>query len=204
MRALAKLLVVAAIALALNTPKPPKPGPKPNGKPGPPKVKPPVSGVSSAAKAAWDEFDQGQAGGGSSKTPNTPNQPGTSGWTPEQRANMPNLGDTAKRRNHILYGEYGPGNELISGGHAPGSGGGTEFPDRWEDGDIITGIEDVARNPTSMTPRDGGGYTARGVHNGVEIEVVLNKDGTVWTGYPLPTPGNISNGVVVNDKGLLF
>lgn len=200
MRALTKLLVVAAIALAFVTP---KPGPKPGvPKPGVPRVKPPVSGVSSAAKAAWDEYDQGQAGGGS--TPTTPNQPSTSGWTPEQLKNMPNLGDTSKRRNHILYGEYGTGGDLISGGHAPDSGGGTEFPDKWSEDQMIEGIENVARNPTSMKPRDGGGYEVRGVHNGVEIEVILNRDGTVWTGYPLPTPGNISEGVVVNDKGLLF
>jgi hypothetical protein len=61
----------------------------------------------------------------------------------------------------------------------------------------------VARNPTSMTERSGGGWEVRGVHNGVEIEVILNRDGTVWTGYPLPTPGNIGNGVVVNDPDLL-
>jgi hypothetical protein len=202
MRALAKLLVVAVIALALTTPTPrPKPGPKP----GPPKVKPPVSGVSSAVKAAWEEFDQGQAGGGSSNTPNTPNQPGTSGWTPQQLGEMPNLGDTTRRRNHILYGEYGDGGKLISGGHSPGSGGGTEFPDNWTDAQIMEGIANVARNPTSMTPRkDGAGYEVIGVHNGVEIQVILNRDGTVWTGYPLPTPGNINQGIVVNDKGLLF
>lgn len=199
MRALARFLVVAVTALALSTPKP-KPGPRP----GPPRVKPPVNGVSSAAKAAWDEFEQGQAGSSPGNTPNTPNQPSTSGWTPDQLKNMPNLGNTSERRNHILYGEYGSGGDLISGGHSPGSGGGTEFPDAWGDNDVITGIENVARNPTSMTPRDGGGYLARGVHNGVEIEVVLNKDGTVWTGYPLPTGDNISNGVVVNDPGLLF
>lgn len=199
MRALAKLLVVAVIALALNTP---KPGPKPGPRPGPPQVKPPVSGVSSAVKAAWDEFDQGQAGGGS--TPKTPNQPGTSGWTPEQLKDMPNLGDTSKRKTHILYGEYGAGGDLISGGHAPGSGGGTEFPDKWTEPQMLEGIQNVARNPTSMTPREGGGYEAVGVHNGVEIKVILNKDGTVWTAYPTPTPGNISQGVVVNDKGLLF
>ncbi|MDA1359291.1 EndoU domain-containing protein [Glycomyces luteolus] len=198
MRALAKLLLVAAIALALATP---KPGPKPGPRPGPPRVKPPVSGVSSAAKAAWDEFDQGQAGG---STPTTPNQPGTSGWTPEQLKDMPNLGDTSKRRTHILYGEYGTGGDLISGGHAPGSGGGTEFPDKWSENQMIEGIENVARNPTSMTPRKNGGYEAVGVHNGVEIKVILNADGTVWTGYPTPTPGNISQGVVVNDKTLLF
>jgi hypothetical protein len=201
MRAFAKLLVVAVIALALSTP---KPGPRPGPRPGPPKVKPPVNGLSSAAKAAWDEYEQGRAGGSSSEPPQTPNRPGTSGWTPEQLNDMPNLGDTGRRRNHILYGEYGTGGELISGGHSHGSGGGTEFPESWGDDDIVAGIEDVARNPTSSTPRENGGYVVRGVHNGIEIEVVLNRDGTVWTGYPLPSGENVSNGVVVNDTGLLF
>ena len=203
MRAVIKLLVVVAIGLALSTP---KPGPKPGPRPGPPKPRPPAAGLTSGVRSVRSAYDEGAAGGGGS--PNAPKlPPGVSGWSPEQAANMPNLGSTKERENHILHGEYGPGNELIGGGHAPGGGGGTEFPKDWAPNGnnqrIMMAIEEAARNPDQPpVERPGGGWKVRKVVDGVEIEAILNKDGTVWTAYPLPTQANRDKGVVVNDPSL--
>lgn len=119
-------------------------------------------------------------------------------WDADQLGNMPNLGNIPENRQvHILDGEwdYDTG-ELLGGGHAPGAGnpGKTEFPERWSDETIMDNISDVARNPGSdPAPRPGGGYRVTGVVDGVEIEVLLNRDGTVWSAYPLSGDGVVFN-----------
>jgi hypothetical protein len=98
------------------------------------------------------------------------------------------------RRIHILDGD---GNDN-SGGHAPGTGmpNKSEFPEGWEDDEIISRIEDVAKNP-DQPPflQNNGRWRVQGTRDGVEIEVIVNPDGSIWTGYPL---GGI--GVVQNDE----
>ncbi len=93
---------------------------------------------------------------------------------------------TQGRRIHILDGD---GDE-DGGGHAPGTGapGKTEFPDTdlWEDDHIINSIVDVAKNPDQVPVlQDNGRWKVQGVRDGVLIEVIVNSDGTIRTGYPV-------------------
>ncbi|MFE9577211.1 EndoU domain-containing protein [Nocardia sp. NPDC006044] len=101
---------------------------------------------------------------------------------------------TQGRRIHILDGD---GDE-DGGGHAPGVGapGKTEFPDTdtWTDDHIIDSVLDVARNP-DQTPvlQDNGRWKVSGTRDGVLIEVIVNSDGSIRTGYPVSGPGVVRN-----------
>ncbi|MGV6847478.1 MAG: EndoU domain-containing protein [Marinibacterium sp.] len=90
------------------------------------------------------------------------------------------------RARHILHGE-GRG-----GGHRYGTGipGKTEFPANWSDDDILEAIRQVAGTGTVDRPahRDGD-LVIVGEVNGVTIEVVVQPNGEVRTGYPLSGPG---------------
>ncbi|MFC8046123.1 EndoU domain-containing protein [Nocardia sp. NPDC057353] len=105
-----------------------------------------------------------------------------------------NVSITEGRRIHILDGD---GDEA-GGGHAPGTGAPnkTEFPDSdpWTDDHIIDRIQDVAKNP-DQTPvlQDNGRYRVSGVRDGVLIEVIVNPDGSIRTGYPVSGPGVYRN-----------
>ncbi|GAA2269229.1 hypothetical protein GCM10009853_023410 [Glycomyces scopariae] len=153
--------------------------------------------VHDTAKAEAESGRAGDSDGdGQPDVPGTPDT--TRRWTDEQLAEMTNLGNIPdKRQVHILDGEWDyDSGELLGGGHAPGSGnpGKTEFPERWTDEQIMDNISDVARNPGSEpAPRPGGGYRVTGVVDGVEIEVLLNRDGTVWSAYPLGGDGVVFN-----------
>lgn len=142
---------------------------------------------------------------GKAKTKAPPPKPsrkthGPNGWDDRQpnesdpRKNMPNLGDTSQRRGHILDGDK---NDPTSGGHRYGTGrrGKTEFPKHWDDNDIMDAVSDVAKNPDSKPlPRpSGAGYEVSGFRGGVEIRVILNADGTVWSAHPLPGPNVHTN-----------
>ena len=90
------------------------------------------------------------------------------------------------RARHILDGEG------RSGGHRYGTGtpGKTEFPASWSDDDILEAIRQVAGTGTVDRPahRDGD-LVVVGEVNGVTIEVVVQPNGEVRTGYPLSGPG---------------
>ncbi|RSK32082.1 hypothetical protein EJA01_12660 [Rhodovulum iodosum] len=90
------------------------------------------------------------------------------------------------RARHILDGEG------RSGGHRYGTGipGKTEFPATWSDNDILEAIRQVAGTGTVDRPahRDGD-LVVVGEVNGVTIEVVVQPNGEVRTGYPLSGPG---------------
>lgn len=98
---------------------------------------------------------------------------------------MKRLGEVAAgRRIHILDGD-GDGE---SGGHRWDSEipDKTKFPYVWDDDKIIREISDVAKRPDSPPrARRRGGWVCEGTRDGVTIEVVINRDGQVWTGYPL-------------------
>jgi hypothetical protein len=123
-------------------------------------------------------------------TPTAPPPEPPSGWNSASdlvaaRDNMPHLGNvTPGRRVHILDGD-GDGE---SGGHRWDSEipDKTKFPYGWSDDKIIREIGDVARTPDKTpTARRRGGWICEGTRDGVTIEVVINRDGQVWTGYPL-------------------
>lgn len=90
------------------------------------------------------------------------------------------------RARHILDGEG------RSGGHRYGTGtpGKTEFPAGWSDNDILDAIRQVAGTGTVDRPAHrNGDLVIVGEVNGVTIEVVVQPNGEVRTGYPLSGPG---------------
>ena len=204
-----KLLLVLGIAFALR--RPGGNGDSPSGRPGggdgasgsPSTTSGHVNArdsASSGPNAVAAELQQGR-GRQSGERPGG-DQTGTdggSGWSDAQRRQMTNLGNVPDgRRVHILDGEYDLDGDHAGGGHAPGVGvpGNSEFPDRWSDDQIIANTQEVARNPTSApVPRANGGWEVQGEVDGVVIQVILNRDGTVWTSYPIS-----GDGVVVNPR----
>jgi hypothetical protein len=93
-----------------------------------------------------------------------------------------------RRRAHILDGD------ASGGGHRPGRGipNRSEFPGDWPDNRIIGTIEDVANDPASTRRLEPDGRTvATGRRQGVEIRVVIDRDGqSIVTGYPTNTRRN--------------
>lgn len=90
------------------------------------------------------------------------------------------------RARHILDGEG------RSGGHRYGTGtpGKTEFPASWSNDDILEAIRQVAGTGTVDRPAHrNGDLVIVGEVNGVTIEVVVQPNGEVRTGYPLSGPG---------------
>lgn len=85
------------------------------------------------------------------------------------------------REVHVLDGD------LRGGGHRHGTGipGKSEFPADWPDEKILAACKDVARNPDA-TPahQDNGRWRAMGIRDGVPLTVVMQPDGTLWTGWP--------------------
>ncbi|WP_154814868.1 putative T7SS-secreted protein [Actinophytocola xinjiangensis] len=102
---------------------------------------------------------------------------------------------TPERQDHILDGDP---NDEESGGHRYGTGrpNKTEFPEHWDDDDIIENVEDVTRNPDSP-PRQlpDGKWEVRGERDGVDIRVIVDQNGSIETAHP--TGGD---GVVKNDS----
>ncbi len=94
---------------------------------------------------------------------------------------MPAIVDAA-RRTHILDGD------VTSGGHRAGTGkpGKSEFPASWTDDEVIVRIEEVANDSHSFRRSGRRGRTVvSGTRHGVDIEVVIESNGThIVTGYP--------------------
>lgn len=92
-----------------------------------------------------------------------------------------------KAEDHILDGD------ATGGGHRSGAGnpGKSEFPPDWSDEKIAGEISDVATDPDSTSePGRRGRTLVRGTRDGVDIEVVVEADGRIVTGYPTNTPRN--------------
>lgn len=84
------------------------------------------------------------------------------------------------RRSHIL------GGDATGGGHRYGTGrpGKTEFPERWDDSTASEHILNVGRHPASVKLQDNGRWKVTGNRDRVELSVVVEPDGQVWTAYP--------------------
>jgi hypothetical protein len=92
---------------------------------------------------------------------------------------------TPERAKHILDGDR------TGGGHRAGTGEGkSEFPSDWSDDKILDSVSDVAKNGKPVGPGRSPGTTIKtGTVDGVEIETVVNSDGSVRTAYPRSGPG---------------
>ena len=93
------------------------------------------------------------------------------------------------RRAYILEGDGRGG-----GGHGPGRGrpGKSEFPADWSDEKVIEAVREVANDPASVRSTADGGRTAvEGRRDGVEIRVIVGRDGkTIVTAHPTNVPPN--------------
>jgi hypothetical protein len=93
-----------------------------------------------------------------------------------------------KRTTHILDGD------ATGGGHRAGTGipNKSEFPASWSDSKAMHEISDVATDPKlTWTQGKNGRYTVQGTRDGVDIKVVIEKDGSdIVSGYPTNTPRN--------------
>lgn len=94
---------------------------------------------------------------------------------------------TAQRRTHILDGD------ATGGGHGAGRGisGKSEFPRGWSDNKVIDAISDIATDPNASRSIGRGGRTVvEGVRGGINIRVIVGKDGEIVTGFPTNVPRN--------------
>jgi hypothetical protein len=122
-------------------------------------------------------------------------QVGRSGWDAIDAGNRPDIDTlrvTPERATHILDGD------ATGGGHRHGTGkpGKTEFPASWDDRKIIDTVLDVARRPDSTPGHQewNDRWVARGTRDDVGIVAVIERDGRVWSAWPLPGgPGVVKN-----------
>lgn len=121
-----------------------------------------------------------------------------SGWETPELAGHPDRPPAEsfrvppERAAHIL------GGDATGGGHRHGTGraGKTEFPANWDDKKIINNVVDVARNPDEPPVRQEWNkrWQARGIRSDVDIVVIVERDGRIWSGWPLEGgPGVIRN-----------
>ena len=75
------------------------------------------------------------------------------------------------------------------GGHRHGAGraGATEFPGTWPEDQVVANIISVAGDP-DRTPvwQPNQRWRVRGTRDGVEIIVIVKRDGAIWSAWPLP------------------
>ncbi len=123
---------------------------------------------------------------------------GHSGWDEIDAENGPDIDAlrvTPERATHILDGD------ATGGGHRHGTGkpGKTEFPASWDDGKIISTLLDVARRPDSAPGHQerNDRWVTRGTRDDVGIVVVVEREGRIWSAWPLPGGA----GVVKNPEG---
>jgi Bacterial EndoU nuclease len=109
----------------------------------------------------------------------------TGGWSvidAQRRPRLDVLRVGPERTAHILGGDN------TGGGHRHGTGspGKTEFPASWDDEKIIGNILDVARRPDSPPVHQqwNARWLCTGTRDNVEISVVIQRSGEVWTAWP--------------------
>ena len=97
-----------------------------------------------------------------------------------------------ERATHILDGD------ATGGGHRHGTGrpGKTEFPVGWTDQKIIENVVGVARHPDTAPVSQvwNSRWQARGLRDYVDIVVIVESDGRIWSAWPLEGgPGVVRN-----------
>lgn len=93
-----------------------------------------------------------------------------------------------RARTHILYGDS------RGGGHRHGAGRPckSEFPQSWQDDDIIGTVRSMAANDNlGWRKQDNGYYVAEAYERDVKVRVVLDRErDDVVTAYPVNVPRN--------------
>lgn len=83
--------------------------------------------------------------------------------------------------------------DATGGGHRAGTGipGKSEFPASWSDDQVMHHISDIATDPAATRTAGRGGRTVvTGTRDGVDITVVIGRDGSIVTGFPTNVPRN--------------
>ena len=134
---------------------------------------------------------------GDSETDRSGRDADRSGWDSVDAADRPpaeDIGVSPERTTHILDGD-----ETSNGGghrHGTGNPGKTEFPASWDDKKIIDTVVDVAHRP-DLPPKHqerNDRWVVRGTRDDVEVVVVMERDGGIWTSWPTPdSPGVVKN-----------
>lgn len=95
---------------------------------------------------------------------------------------------SAAAQNHILYGDH------RGGGHKYGANKPckSEFPESWNDQDIISSITKIAANDNNKWKQQENGYYITESYNGdTKIRVVIGrKQQNIITAYPINTKRN--------------
>jgi hypothetical protein len=94
---------------------------------------------------------------------------------------------TEEREIHILDGDS------TGGGHRYGTGipGKSELPKEWSDDKIMNEISDIATDPSAKrTPSRGGRTVIDSTRDGIDVRVVVDKNGNIITGFPTNVPRN--------------
>jgi hypothetical protein len=93
---------------------------------------------------------------------------------------------------HVCHGDE---NDIRKGGHLAGTGrpGKKEFPPGWDDGDVRTALTAVASAPDTIASVRRGKFKAHGEYRGVEIDVIVRRDGSIEAGWPTSGPGVRTN-----------
>jgi hypothetical protein len=115
----------------------------------------------------------------------------------DEPSDEPSLGD-AEPVDHGFFGERTGEHVLDEHRFGAGVAGKREFPAEWSDDDILDAVEDIANDPAaprSVQVREVDGESqvrtvAKGSIDGIEIEVVIEQNGHIVTGYPTNTPVN--------------
>lgn len=94
------------------------------------------------------------------------------------------------RLAHILDGD-----EQDGGGHLHGTGipGKTEFPESWDDKQIARTVLRAAHQPQNVEQQDNGYWRVTGIYDDVDMRVIVNPDGRIWTAHPIAGPGVTTN-----------
>ena len=99
-----------------------------------------------------------------------------------------------KRANHILHGDATGGGHLF-----PGKPGKTVFPESWSGEKIMHETADIVTDPgiqweVNRTVRGVERFKARGIRDGVEVEVIVEPKGEgIISSWPVSGIGVIKN-----------
>jgi Bacterial EndoU nuclease len=120
--------------------------------------------------------------------PGPENDPGEATLSQESASGSP--AGTGTSADPGGTGEMPPGRVVSTGGghrHGAGRAATTEFPATWSDDEVLDRIISVARDPDLMPVwQPNQRWRVRGVRDGVEIFVIMGRDGAIATAWPLP------------------
>lgn len=98
---------------------------------------------------------------------------------------------TKQSEQHILYGDHKGGGHIY-GANKPCK---SEFPEDWDEKEIITTVKKLASNDNANWERQNNGYYVSEQRNdGIKVRIIIDgKKQNIITAYPINTPRNPCN-----------